>query len=462
MDIAWEEVDAWVGARRVQPVSLNEYIGKFNGARRTRLVKACNNAIVNNHLPFGVTGFVKCDKYDLEAAETKAPRMIQFRGPATNAALARVMEPAEHTLLYGPGLGPSATPDCSKGMDHKRLAQVWHTKRYAIPDSAALLGDYSKFDSHVHTHVLELEHAVWRAVSGMEMRLLDNQLINSGHTGPLRYTAVGTRMSGDRNTGGGNSVINILIFRVLKRVCNIDLEILCDGDDSVVWCARKHLPTLIDAAGKIIPRVFGMRWTHETAEHMAAEEYCHRALSYDGDEPRLIADPIRTLRRAFWVVNEGGGKQLGRILVGNLISIYLMFPRCPVLSRVTWGLLEQLSAIDDQGVVVADYHSRSRNTTQYTQEIFDSLADPHKVVSQSLGRLVLKLPRQYLDVSAMSRHDMAASFGISHAEQCLLERELLDGVVNPSLRITPFKTPPMKKEAEVLVVSNDHTVPEYG
>jgi hypothetical protein len=321
MDIAWEEVNEWVGARRIQPVPLDDYIDKFKGHRRQRLVKACNRAIDDNHLPFGVTGFVKCDKYDLDAAETKAPRMIQFRGPATNAALARVMEPAEHELLYGPGLGPSSTPDCSKGMDHKRLAQVWHTKRNAIPDSAALLGDYSKFDSHVHTHVLALEHAVWRAVSGMEMQLLDNQLINTGRTGPLHYTAVGTRMSGDRNTGGGNSVINILIFRVLKRVCNIDLEILCDGDDSVVWCAREHLPMLIEAAGNIIPKVFGMKWTHETAEHIAAEEYCHRALSYDGDEPRLIADPIRTLRRAFWAVNEAGGKQLGRILVGNLISI---------------------------------------------------------------------------------------------------------------------------------------------
>jgi hypothetical protein len=268
-------------------------------------------------------------------------------------------------------------------------------------------------------------------------------------------------MSGDRNTGGGNSVINILIFRVLKRVCNIDLEILCDGDDSVVWCAREHLPELIDAAGHIIPRVFGMKWTHETAEDMAAEEYCHRALSYDGDEPRLIADPIRTLRRAFWAVNEEGGKQLGRTLVGNLISIYLMFPRCPVLSSVTWGLLERLSAIDEQGFVVGDLFSRSNNANQYYREILDALVDPHKVVSPSLGRLVVKLPREYLDVSALSRHDMAASFGISHAEQCLLERELLDGEVNPCLRITPAK-PLRKKDPEVLIESNDHTVPEYG
>jgi hypothetical protein len=266
-------------------------------------------------------------------------------------------------------------------------------------------------------------------------------------------------MSGDRNTGGGNSVINILIFRVLKRVCNIDLEILCDGDDSVVWCARKHLPMLIDAAGKIIPRVFGMKWTHETAEHQAAEEYCHRALSYDGDEPRLIADPVRTLRRAFWVVNEEGGKQLGRMLVGNLIAIYLMFPRCPVLSRVTWGLLEQLSAIDHEGFVIADF---TRGSNQYMRELFGALADPHMVLSQPLGRLVLKLPREYLDVSSMSRHDMATSFGYSHAEQCLLESELLDGAVNPRLRILPYKITPMMKEAEVLVTSNDHTVPEYG
>jgi hypothetical protein len=459
MDIAWEEASAWIGARRIHPVSLDAYVGKFNGYRRDRLVKACNKALQNNRLPFGITGFVKCDKYDLETAQTKAPRMIQFRGPATNAALARVMEPAEHELLYGPGIGPSATPDCSKGMDHKRLAEVWHIKRNAIPDAVALLGDYSKFDSHVHTHVLELEHAVWRTVSGMEMKLLDNQLINHGHAGTLRYRAVGTRMSGDRNTGGGNSVINILIFRTIKAATGINLEILCDGDDSIVWCSREDLPTLIEAAGEIIPKVFGMRWTHEIAEQMAAEEYCHRALSYDGDEPRLIADPIRTLRRAFWAVNCEGGKHLGRVLVGNLISIYLMFPRCPVLSRVTWGLLERLSAIDQHGHVLADL---DRGNNQYMIDLFNSLADPHWVMSQLPGRFVLKLPRENLDVSAMSRHDMAASFGISQAEQCLLERELLDGEVNPCLRIVPYKTPLMKKEAEVLVTTNDHTVPEYG
>jgi hypothetical protein len=266
-------------------------------------------------------------------------------------------------------------------------------------------------------------------------------------------------MSGDRNTGGGNSVINILIFRTLKAATGINLEIQCDADDSVVWCSRDDLPTLIEAAGEIIPKVFGMRWTHETANHMANEEYCHRALSYDGDEPRLIADPIRTLRRAFWAVNCEGGRHLGEVLVGNLISIYLMFPRCPVLSRVTWGLLEQLSAIDQQGHVTANYSSGGN---QYMIELFDALADPHKVVSQSLGSLVLKLPREYLDVSAMSRHDMAASFGISHAEQCLLERELLGGVVNPRLRIRSPKTITMKKVVEVLITSNDHTVPEYG
>jgi hypothetical protein len=457
---AMKQVKKWVGVRRIVPASLDDYLRTFVGAKRERLAVACNRSIVTGQLPFNITGFVKADKYSLADALSKAPRMIQFRGPATNAALARVMGPAEHTLLGGPGMGPTQLPDCSKGMNSDTIASVWDAKRHAIPDAVCLLGDYSKFDAHVHTHVLKLEHEVWRTVSGLKMKLLDKQLINNGTAMGMRYRAVGTRMSGDRNTGGGNSVINILIFRTIKEITGIDLEVLCDGDDSIVWCRKSDLATLTDCCNTIIPRVFGMKWTYSVARSRAEEEYCHRALSYDGVTPRLIADPTRTLERACWVVNSAGKRRNAKIFIGNMISLYLMFPRCPVISKATFTILMRVGAVDSHGLLTRKFILGDGNS--YLREWALTHIEPHRV-----GNKIL-LPLDFLDVSDDSRYDMSAAFNITAARQEQIERNFAHGQFNPELNfsagdivVSAYEETLTRARTE-LIWSNDHTTPEYS
>jgi hypothetical protein len=334
---------------------------------------------------------------------------------------------------------------------------VWHIKRNAIPNAVALLGDYSKFDAHIHTHVLREEHAVWRQISGMSMKLLNQQLVNSGRVNKcdIKYTAVGTRMSGDRNTGGGNSVINILIFRTLSALTGVTLEILCDGDDSIVWLDRDRLDYFVEAAKDVIERVFGMQWAYDVAGTLSKEEYCHRALSYHGSTPVLIADPMRTLQRATWVVNKQGHKQNARILVGNLVVIYLSYPNCPVLSPVSYGLLKRLGAVN-KGLVTTRYTMGEDN--QYLRELAEEVIKPHLITIGGLP--ALRMPEEYLVVPDEARYDMHASFNISPEEQESIERDYVVGEFNPSLKFQKMRQRTTKTAVQ-LYTTNDYTLPEY-
>jgi len=447
----------WVGDRRITPAPLDACVEKFSGAKRNRNVESLNKALLRGTLDFGVTAFVKADKYDPLTAETKAPRMIQFRDPAVNLALSRVMGPAEHELLGGPGMGPTRLPDCSKGMTPDRVAQVWLEKSTFFDNPVALLGDYSKFDAHVHTHMLSQEHAVWREVSGLKMELLDEQLINKGTSGSISYTAVGTRMSGDRNTGGGNSILNILIFRTLQRMTGIPIEVLCDGDDSVVWLQRKHLSDFVEAANLVIPRVFGMQWTYAVALSPPETEYCHRTLSIaTNGEPRLLPDGMRALSRALWLVNVQGPRQLGPRLIGNLVSLLTDFPHMPVVAPVAYGLLKRLHALSETGELLLYFEVGEGNV--YMRDHVELGLRKYR---QPDGKVVI--PSCLGEVDEIHRLDYAVQYNMSVAEQLLIEREYLDGEFNPialkGLRVSnrARKTRPR----EELFALSDHTVPEY-
>jgi len=447
----------WVGVRRITPAPLDGCVQKFTGQKRRRVVEACNRALEAGTLRFGVTAFVKADKYEPDVAESKAPRMIQFRDPAVNLSLSRVMGPAEHELLGGPGMGPTRLPDCSKGMPPSRVAQVWLEKSTYFADPVALLGDYSKFDAHVHTHMLSQEHAVWREISGLEMALLDKQLINRGQAGPISYTAVGTRMSGDRNTGGGNSIINILIFRTLQRMTGIPIEVLCDGDDSVVWLERKHLSEFVEAANLVIPRVFGMQWTYAVALSPPETEYCHRTLSISTDgKPRLLPDGMRALSRALWLVNAEGRNCLGPRLIGNLVALLTDFAHMPIVAPVAYGLLERLNAFSESGELELYFETGEGNV--YMREHVELGLRKYR---QPDGKV--RIPKEIAEVDEAHRLDYAIQYNMSVAEQLLIEREYLKGDFNPVALRGLWVGGKRKRATQQprLFETSDHTVPEY-
>lgn len=323
-DLAHSVAMEWVGGRTVQPITYEEYIDSFSGLRKRRLWTA-NKSNTTRCPSSRVDAFIKVDAYDEETANNKAPRMIQHRGPAASLELAIWLTPAEHELLGGVGLGPTGLAVCSKGMSLTKRADVWMSKRLAFSSPTCFKADYSSFDAHVHSHSLKLEHAVWKAMCpGINRDLLAGQYVNQGVTANgHKYTAVGTRMSGDRNTGGGNSVLNTIIAHTVARVCGVRIEMLCDGDDSLVFMESEDVAKFAEASSIIIPQVFGMKWGYEVATTMEEEEYCHSRLITDGHDAWCVRDPERVLTRLQWTAKGYVGVEAVELLRGKATSDYL-------------------------------------------------------------------------------------------------------------------------------------------
>jgi hypothetical protein len=293
-----------------------DYIRKFVGPKYRRLVQCYDKTHRNNHIKTRITSFVKADKYEMGIATTKPPRMIQFRDPGTNVEVNRFMEPIEELVLKGKGLGQNGLPDCSKGLNLDARAKLWAEKRRVMKDPVCLKADYSKFDAHLHTHIISATHRLYETMMGLPPGFMDFQLVNKATTGKITYTAVGTRMSGDRDTGGGNSIVNIAIIRTIERVSGIPIEFLCDGDDSLIWVERDQVDQFEEWLG-IIPKFAGMKLEVERAYTLEEEEFCHSKLILNEDGNwKCFMDPLRTLHRAFWVVNKSGNRQCGSLFKG--------------------------------------------------------------------------------------------------------------------------------------------------
>jgi hypothetical protein len=453
LDISRAFTEEWVHERGVvEPIPLDTYLKKFSGSKKERLAASINRAFYLGKWDSNVTGFVKCDKYDAATVETKPPRMIQFVSPAVNAELARFMEPVEHHYLLGPGHGPTKLPSCTKGMNMTQRADVWVKKRAAFRNPVCLLGDFSKFDSHVHTHVLTLEHDWWHKASGCPRGLLDAQLFNNCTAGNIHWRAVGTRMSGHRNTGGGNSFINIMITQTVARAAGVEIELMCDGDDSLVFMELEDLDRYTDAASNIIPRVYGMKWGFDVAYSPDEEEYCHTRQSYDEcGIPTCVIDPVRAITRAAAVVNRCGGRVLGSQLVATLVGLYCSYPNHPVISPFSWNLLGRLGALDESGTLTA--HTLAPEDV-YHREKWEACVRPWQV-----GEKIV-LPRSYLIPGDLARNDVASSFGISVEDQLRLEQTLWKEVeLNPTLKFRAWRGPEITRERETLALTNDWSVP---
>lgn len=229
-----------------------------------------------------------------------APRCIQYRNKRYCLRLATYLHPIEeHCYAYTDWTG---TPIFAKGRNMvnrgKDLRRKW--KSFAFPK--ALLFDHSKFDAHVSENLLKLEHWFYHSCNPSdELRyLLHLQIVNLGRTkNGTRYRTKATRMSGDQNTGLGNSLINYAIL--MSFVSHFGLKASCyvDGDDSVV---------VIEDEGKYYDldyfRQFGMVTKGEETTHFSKVEFCQtRPVRLDHGWT-MVRNPYRLLTRIPWTVKN--------------------------------------------------------------------------------------------------------------------------------------------------------------
>lgn len=297
------------------PWSFQAVIDHYAGGKRIRYMRARENlrkyGFRTAHA--NVRMFLKDDKY-LEDG-LKEPRCIQYRAMEYCLLLGRYVHAIEKHVYQAEVNGSRVI---AKGMNSYERAQWVVDAWNSFDGPVAVLLDHSKYDAHVSVPLLDIEHRFYRACFGPNKwlaRLLALQLVNKGYTkNGTRYMVKGTRMSGDVNTGLGNSVVN---YAMLAEVLgHLPGRILVDGDDSIIITSTVCLTELRDRVQKMCP-LFGMETKADLAFGMQEVEFCQCRPVELSTGWRMVRNPERVIQRSPWTTrnyNEKGNQRLLRTI----------------------------------------------------------------------------------------------------------------------------------------------------
>lgn len=273
--------------------------------------------------------FVKPDKIPISDIETKPPRAIQYRNPRYNLKLASYLKPFEHEF-YGM-LGNDGLRVVTKGLNAVELAKLFMEKAALYENPVFIECDHSKFDSTINVDHLKFEHSVYlRTFKSSDLRkLLRMQVYNKGfsRTG-IHYTIKGTRMSGDYNTGLGNSLIN---RAALESWLPLNSSILLDGDDSIIIVERRDFHKLnFEHFAKC-----GFTTTVAVKSNIEEVEYCRKRIILTG--PTMVRDPLRILSNMSLCLRNYGLRGFKKWAYGVMECERLSNPGVPMVRNFPKG-----------------------------------------------------------------------------------------------------------------------------
>lgn len=271
-----------------------DYVGRMAFRYKKAQMKLEEEGIPTS--PYTVRMFVKSDK---ETGELKPGRAINARIPERALLMAQYTKPLEAWFYkLEDWTGSRVVGKC----DMYTLAGMIETKWNSFANPVAIMLDASKFDTCVP---IEFLRAYAKSISRKfphESRtilaLWKCTYVNRGVSSKgVKFKTSGTRMSGDMDTGFGNSVLMWLLLTEWIRIHEVKASILVNGDDSVVFCERKDLPKLRNLqffkdAG------FNMKFEHtDVFSHV---EFC-QARPVETDYGLAMArNPYRALARFGW------------------------------------------------------------------------------------------------------------------------------------------------------------------
>lgn len=241
------------------------------------------------------------DVFRQEVSESlSAPRCIQYRNKRYCLRLAQYLHPIEQAMYEVKD--EYNTRVFAKSRNLQQRGQDLFEKWSSFKRPKAMLLDHSKFDAHMSLPLLELEHWFYlQCHQDKELRkLLRWQITNRGWTkNGTSYVTIATRMSGDQNTGLGNSLINYAMIKCFCDVLGLKASIYVDGDDSVVIYEDDDINHATDFFQQ-----FGMSTKVEYTRDFEKVEFCQTRPVFDGTNWHCVRNPFRLLSRLPWTVRE--------------------------------------------------------------------------------------------------------------------------------------------------------------
>lgn len=329
----------------VEPISIYKLANQYVGGKKRMYLRACEKIREYGWVDSwrNVSMFVKPDKYPQDAILEKAPRAIQYRSPMYNLQIGRFLHSYEHALFEFKDIGPSRTTFFAKGKNNHERAQILMEKIGCFENPLFVCLDHSRFDSSIAPELLQLEHLVyWRQFKSRWLRrLLRYQINNKGYTkSGIKYRVRGTRMSGDYNTGLGNSIINYLCLR--SFLGKLKGEVFLDGDDSIVIVERADYPKL--------DMSHFARWGFTTkvgvTDDICQVEFCQSRLLPSG--PVMARNPFRALSHLAVSVKRYPPRTWPRLQQARGMCEVRGSAGVPILARYGEAMLTGVKPLFDQ------------------------------------------------------------------------------------------------------------------
>lgn len=295
-------------SKTLSPCSEDTVITHSAGAKRKLLLSAKESLRAYPIEPEDarVKMFLKGDKahvFDNEDAEFGAPRCIQYRNKRYCLRLATYLHQVERSVYRH--MDSSGSPCFAKSRNLTQRGGDLRVKFEHYRNPTIICIDHSKFDAHCNVDLLKLEHKFYKRCFPKLDRnelgmLLSMQITNRGNTKHgTKYETRGTRMSGDQNTGLGNSLINYAMLAAFADYNKWDACFYVDGDDSVM---------VVEGDVKPDPKFFeqfGMKTKLEcVTKEFHETEFCQTRPVFDGVAWRLVRNPLRLLARLPWAVRH--------------------------------------------------------------------------------------------------------------------------------------------------------------
>lgn len=203
-----------------------------------------------------------------------------------------------------------------------RRADLIKTKMARLKQPIVVSLDASRFDAHV-VDMLAVEHLIYKRYwkSPQLQRLLDWQVKNKGRTScGIKYSLIGSRMSGDMNTALGNCLISIIMLATIMKYLKIstnEWDMLCDGDDVLLFLEAKHKHLIQSLPDYYLQFGFKMKIENITTNYNKIR-FCQTFPIETIMGAKMVSDPTRTMSRSLvgvkhWSENKFVPKYLALI-----------------------------------------------------------------------------------------------------------------------------------------------------
>ncbi len=416
---AAHKLGMYLRKKDVQPLSREGVIDalrRFPEKKRQLYMEGYDTTLdLNRH--GRITGFIKQENVPYKPADK--PRVIQFRNPVFLAHMLDFYKPLEHAIYTVPKLWNTQQlqSTCAKGMNVVQRMRCLESFVSDLEDAHVVGLDGSAFDAHVVRKALKAEWKFYleaMRVAGWSediirkaRRMGERQEINKCYAnvddGVVKYKVTGNRMSGDLNTGCGNSVLQqwyIATAMTELHVPEKHWRMLVDGDDAVLMVSGKYthllpqLPAIFSSFSQDVKMTEVVRVDHDNMEPI---EFCQA-------QPVRVAGEWRLVRNPKKVYNGYAS-----------VNIYY---RSLEEARRYWATISQPEMIFARGVPVLHHFFEAMHRLSQDSKPLDSVA------RRWWYRNIMANQDEFPDIGHIevsTRLSFYKAFGISMSDQAFME-----------------------------------------